>query len=141
MGSSGIVRLFGIGCVVLAAAAFWWGIWEPMERAVAQEPNVRYQLKVFVLVPFAAVFGLFMMLTGGKVAYRNPSKQNFTAVGWALFIVAAAGSGIGFWHFKSRFEQLGYGYSGASPVAPVTLRPRQDGAPPRVEQPEFNVPR
>ncbi len=141
MGSPGIVRLFGIGSIALAVAAFWWGIWEPMERAIAQEPNVRYHLKVFVLVPFAAVFGLFMVLTGGKVAYRNPSKQNFTAAGWTLFILAAAGSGIGFWHFKARFAQLGYGYSGASPVAPATLTPLTTGVPPHVEQPEFNVPR
>jgi hypothetical protein len=140
MRSTALARLIGLCCLGIAAAAFWWGIWEPLQRAIAQEPHVRYQLEVFVLVPFAAIFGLFFLLTGGRVACRNPERQRLTAVGWALVLVAVAGSGFGFWQFKSRFEALGYGYSGAAPVAPATLTPLPDGAPPTVEQPKFRLP-
>jgi hypothetical protein len=50
----------------------------------------------------------FFLLLGDSVAYRNADKQNFTAAGWFLFIVAIAVSGIAFWWFKTLFAALGY---------------------------------
>lgn len=126
-------RLFGLICLAIAAAAAWWGIWEPLQAAIAQEPGVRYRIGVFVLVPAAAIFGLFFVIFGNGVPYRNAEKQSFTAAGWILMALVLAGSGASFWWFKARFEALGYGYSGASPEprAPL-IDPASIPRPPRV---------
>ena len=114
-------RLFGLICLAVAAGAAWLGIWEPLQAASAQEPGVRYRIGVFVLVPAAAIFGLFFLVFGNSVPYRNAERQSFTATGWMLMALVLAGSGVGFWWFKARFEALGYGYSGASPVNPAPV--------------------
>jgi hypothetical protein len=54
------------------------------------------------------VFGVFFLLLGDSVPYRNVEKQNFTAAGWILFLVAMAVSGLAFWWFKTQFVALGY---------------------------------
>lgn len=109
--SGGIAyRLGGLLCLAVAAAFGWFFIWQPLQAAQAQAPEVEYSIKAFVLVPFAAVFGLFFMLFGDGVPYRNVEKQTPTAAGWMLFLVAGVVSGLAFWWFKARFEALGYGY-------------------------------
>lgn len=129
-------RLLGLLCLLVAAAAAWWGIWQPLQLAAAQEQRVRYGLTVFVLVAAASVFGLFFAVFGDSVPYRDAARQRFTAAGWVLLLLIAAGSGAGFWWFKSRMEALGYGYSGASPAPRATLAPPYD-PPPTVRQPDF----
>jgi hypothetical protein len=109
--SGGVIyRIGGLICLAIALGAGWWGIWQPWQAALAQTGEVRYSLKVFVLVPFAAVYGLFFLIFGDSVPYRNPQKQNFTAAGWLLLLTAAAASGYTFWWFKAQFAALGYGY-------------------------------
>lgn len=130
-------RLFGLLLLAVAAAAAWWGIWEPLQAAAAQEPHVRYDIKVFVLVPFAAVFGLFFVIFGGRIPYRNVEKQSPTRAGLILMLIAAVASGACFWLAESRFEALGYGYSGADPVHTEKLDPRAIPKPPTVRQPDF----
>jgi hypothetical protein len=101
-------RLGGLICLLVAAGFGWFFIWQPLQQAQAQAPQVEYSIKAFVLVPFAAVFGLFFLLFGDSVPYRNADKQNFTAAGWIVFIVAIVASGIAFWWFKTLFAALGY---------------------------------
>lgn len=109
--SGGIAyRLGGLLCLAVAAAFGWFFIWQPLQEAQAHAPEVEYSIKAFVLVPFAAVFGVFFLLFGDAVAYRNVEKQTPTAAGWLLFLVAGAASGLAFWWFKAQFEALGYGY-------------------------------
>jgi len=116
-------RLFGLVCLALATAAAWWGIWEPLQQAAAQAPHVRYDTKVFVLVPAAAVFGLFFVLFGDRLPYRNAAHSNFTLAGWLLMAAVLAGSVGGFWWFKQKFEAYGYAYSGADPRPAQSLTP------------------
>jgi hypothetical protein len=103
-------RLAGLVCIAIAGAAGWWGIWQPWQAALAHEPQVHYSLKVFVLVPVAAVFGLFFLIFGDSVPYRNPEKQSFTAAGWLLMLAVLLASGVTFWWFKAQFDALGYAY-------------------------------
>lgn len=105
-----LYRLGGLICLAVAAAFGWFFIWLPLQAAQAHAPEVDYSIKAFVLVPFAAVFGLFFLLFGDSVPYRNVEKQTPTGAGWLLFLVAGLASGVGFWWFNSRFEALGYGY-------------------------------
>jgi len=116
-------RLFGLFWILVAVAAGWWGIGEPLQQAAAHAPHVRYNLKVFVLVPAALVFGLFFLLFGDRFPYRDAERQTFTAAGWLLMAAVLAGSGAGFWWFKQRFEGYGYAYSGADPQPARTLTP------------------
>lgn len=125
-------RLFGLICLAVAAGAAWWGIWEPLQAAQAQEPGVRYRLAVFVLVPFAAVFGAFFLIFGSSVPYRDAARQSPTVAGWLLLLLSASGSGLSFWWFKARFEALGYGYSGASPRHQQIIDPASIPRPPKV---------
>lgn len=110
MGSGIYHRIGGLICLAIALGAGWWGIWQPWQAALAHQPEVHYSIKVFVLVPFAAVYGLFFLIFGDSVPYRNVQKQNFTAAGWLLLLAAAAASGYTFWWFKAQFAALGYGY-------------------------------
>ena len=105
-----LARLGGLICLAAAAAFAWFFIWLPLEAARAHAPEVEYSVKAFVFVPFAAVFGLFFLIFGDSVDYRNAEKQTPTAAGWILFLVAAAAGGLGFWWFDGQFEALGYGY-------------------------------
>ena len=109
MGANLLYRIGGLVCLAIAAGFGWFVIWQPLQDAQAHAPEVRQSIKAFVLVPFAAVFGIFFLIFGGSVPYRNVEKQTPTAAGWVLFIVAAAASGIGFWWFKAQFDALGYG--------------------------------
>lgn len=109
MGTNLLYRLGGLICLAAAAAFGWFFIWLPLQQAQAHAPEVEYSIKAFVFVPFAAVFGLFFLLLGDSVPYRNVEKQNFTAAGWILMLIALAASGAGFWWFKMQFDALGYG--------------------------------
>lgn len=110
MGANIVHRLGGLLCLAVAAGFGWFLIWQPLQQAEAHAQTVEYSLKAFVLVPFAAVFGLFFVVFGNQVPYRNAEKQNFTPAGWILFAIAAAVSGLAFWFFKARFAELGYAY-------------------------------
>jgi hypothetical protein len=104
-----MARLGGLVCIALAAGCAWFFIWLPLEAARAHSPEVQFSTKAFVLVPFAAVFGLFFMIFGDSVEYRNAEKQFPTAAGWVLFLLAMVAGGLGFWWFDAQFEALGYG--------------------------------
>jgi hypothetical protein len=97
-------------CLAAAAAFGWFFIWLPLQAAQAHQHEVQYSIKAFVFVPFAAVFGLFFLIFGGSVPYRNVEKQTPTMAGLLLFLVAAAAGGLGFWWFQAQFTALGYGY-------------------------------
>lgn len=109
MSANILARIGGLICLVVAAAFGWFAIWLPLQEAQTHAPNVEYNLKAFVLVPFAAVFGIYFLIFGDSVPYRNIEKQNLTTAGWLLFLVAAAASGFTFWWFKAQFAALGYG--------------------------------
>src|ERR1700712_3193449 len=69
----------------------------PLQLAQAHAPEVDYSIKAFVLVPFAAVFGVFFLIFGDSVEYRNVEKQTPTAAGWVLAILCLAAGGLSFW--------------------------------------------
>lgn len=110
MGNGIRYRLGGLLCLALAAGFGWFFIWQPLEAARAHAPEVQYSLKAFVLVPFAAVIGLFLVAVGDSVPYRDVEKKRFTPVGWVLFLIVALASGLSFWWFTAQFDALGYGY-------------------------------
>lgn len=109
MGANLLYRIGGLFCLVAALAFGWFFIWQPLQQAQAHAPEVEYSVKAFVFVPFAAVFGVFFLIFGDSVEYRNVEKQTPTAAGWVLFLIAAAASGLGFWWFDAQFSALGYG--------------------------------
>lgn len=110
MSAGFLARLGGLVCLFAALAFGWFFIWEPLEAARLHAPEVEYSTKAFIFVPFAVVFGLFFLIFGDSVPYRNVEKQSPTAAGWLLFLVAAGASGVAFWWFNAQFEALGYGY-------------------------------
>ena len=108
MGANILYRLGGLFCLAAAAAFGWFFIWLPLQAAQAQAPDVEYSTKAFVFVPFAAVFGLFFLIFGDSVPYRDAERQTATPAGWLLLLVAAVASGMGFWWFNAQFDALGY---------------------------------
>jgi hypothetical protein len=108
MGANILHRIGGLVCLAVAAGFGWFFIWQPLQQAQAHAPQVEYSIKAFVLVPFAAVFGLFFLLFGDSVPYRNVAKQTPTAAGWILFLLAMAAGGLAFWWFSAQFDALGY---------------------------------
>jgi hypothetical protein len=75
MGANILHRIGGLVCLAVAAGFGWFFIWQPLQQAQAHAPQVEYSIKAFVLVPFAAVFGLFFLLFGDSVPYRNVEKR------------------------------------------------------------------
>ena len=126
-------RLGGLLCLGIAAGFGWFFIWQPLQAAQAHAPEVDYSVKAFVLVPFAAVFGLFFLIFGDSVPYRDAEKQKPTAAGLVLVLIAAAVGGAGFWWFDAKFDELGYAYPGQVP-SHQELTPLPDG------RPTFSVP-
>jgi hypothetical protein len=108
MGTNILYRIGGLFSLAVAAGFGWFFILQPLHQAQAHAPQVEYSIKAFVLVPFAAVFGLFFVLFGDSVAYRNVEKQTPTAAGWVLLLLAIVAGGLGFWWFLAQFDALGY---------------------------------
>ncbi|MCC7055356.1 MAG: hypothetical protein IT355_18935 [Gemmatimonadaceae bacterium] len=101
-------RMGGLLLVVLSLAVAWWGIWQPYQAALAHQPDVRFHLKVFVLVPAAFAFGLFFILFGNTMPYRNTAKGTFTIAGWVLMLVVTAVAFGTYSWLKAQFAGLGY---------------------------------
>lgn len=101
-------RLGGLASLAIGAGFGWFGIWRPLGLARAHAPEVSYDSKIFVLVPVALVFGLFFLVAGDKIPYRNAEKQTFTPAGWALMAAVAIAATAGFFLFRQQFEALGY---------------------------------
>jgi predicted acyltransferase len=101
-------RLAGLLFFAAGGALGWWGIWLPLQAARAQVPEVRYHLEIFALVPLTLVFGLFLVIAGDKLPYRDAARNRLTPTGWMLFaIIAICAAGSFFW-LKSSFAELGY---------------------------------
>jgi hypothetical protein len=128
MSGSIMARLGGLLCLALAAGFGWFFIWEPLQAAQAGAPEVNFNTKAFVLVPFAAVFGVFFLIFGDSVPYRHVEQQKPTAAGWVLVLAAAAVGGVGFWWFDAKFDELGYAMPGQYP-SHQQLTPLPDGRP------------
>lgn len=133
MSGSILARLGGLLCLALAAGFGWFFIWEPLQAARAGAPEVNFSIKAFVLVPFAAVFGIFFLIFGNSVPYRHVEQQKPTAAGWLLFGIAAVAGGLGFWWFDREFDRLGYAMPGQYP-SQQQLTPLPEG------RPTFTVP-
>lgn len=101
-------RLGGLVVLGIGLAVGWWGIVRPLELARAHAPEVSYDIKIFVLVPLAIVFGLFFLLVGNRVPYRIPEERKLTIVGWVLMGVAAAAAFGCYFLTKQQFAALGY---------------------------------
>lgn len=125
-------RIGGLLCLALAAGFGWFFIWQPLEAVRAHAPEVTYSVKAFVLVPFAAVFGVFFLIFGDSLPYRNVERQMPTPAGWVLFALAALAGGLGFWWFDGQFKAQGYGYAGSPPAVDASFTPPEIPAPPRV---------
>lgn len=128
MSGSVMARFGGLLCLAVALGFGWSFIWQPLQAAQAHASEVEYSTKAFVLVPFAAVFGVFFLIFGDSVPYRHVDKQSPTAAGWALFLIAAAFGGLGFWWFDAKFDELGYTYPGGVP-SHQQLTPLPQGRP------------
>lgn len=128
-----LVRLGGLLCLAVALGFGWFFIWEPLQAARAGAPEVEFSTKAFVLVPFAAVFGLFFLIFGDSVPYRHVEQQKPTMAGWLLFLIAATAGGLCFWWFDREFDRLGYAMPGQYP-SQQQLTPLPDG------RPNFTVP-
>ncbi len=112
-------RLGGLLCLLIAAAVGWWGIWLPLQDAAAAAPTIKFSTTPFVLVPMATVFGLFFVLVGDSVPYRDVERRTFTKAGWVLMALATLASGAGFWWYQNRIEDLGYIHpGGGAPMRP-----------------------
>lgn len=128
MSGSILARLGGVLCLAVALGFGWFLIWEPLQAARAGVSEVEFSTKAFVLVPFAAVFGLFFVIVGDSVPYRNVEKQTPTAAGWILLLIAAIAGGFGFWWFDREFDRLGYAMPGQYP-SQQQLTPLPEGRP------------
>jgi len=101
-------RLGGILSIVGGFAVGWWGIWLPYQAVLARAAEVEYHTSVFVLAPSMIVFGIFFVIFGARVPYRNVTEQNLTKAGWILFAVVAVSAGLSFWWLLDLFGRAGY---------------------------------
>lgn len=102
------LRLAGIAFIIGGAALGWFFALGPLREAQAGVAEISYSTKIFILVPFCAVYGLAFLLLGEGFQYRNVEKKNFTAAGWIAFAIAAALAAGSWWWFEQQFTALGY---------------------------------
>lgn len=101
-------RIGGLICLLLAGGLGWFAIYQPLQSAKTGAGVVEWVPKVTILVSMSLVYGIFFLLTGDRYPYRNVEKQNFTAVGWVLFIIAAVLAGGGFYLVQKALHDMGY---------------------------------
>jgi len=105
-----LYRLGGLLLLAIGLAIGWFEILTPLQAAMRHAPEVRYDSKVFVLVPVCLVFGAFFLAGGARWPYRDVENKTLTPAGWGLMaVVAVAGLASFFW-FQQQFTALGYHY-------------------------------
>jgi lysylphosphatidylglycerol synthetase-like protein (DUF2156 family) len=101
-------RAGGLLLIVLGAIVAWFFLLGPLREAHAGVPEVRYQLKAFLLVPLCVVFGIAFLLGGSGLNYRDVERRQLTLTGWLLFAVIAVLTAVGYWWLQQQFAELGY---------------------------------
>ena len=101
-------RLGGALLLAIGAAVAWFALWVPLEEARAGAPEVRWSLRVAVLVPLCLVFGLFLLAAGDRHPYRDVERRTLTPVGWGLMAAIAVSAFAVWWWMDSTMAGLGY---------------------------------
>ncbi|CAN5522356.1 hypothetical protein BH10PSE14_BH10PSE14_18930 [soil metagenome] len=108
MGQDLRYRLGGVLAIIAAAGFGWFFIMKPLQAAYGHAPEVKYDVRTFVFVPVALVFGLFFIIGGANWPYRNAETRSFTRAGWLLMAIAAIAGAAGYYLFDRQFTALGY---------------------------------
>jgi len=108
MGKDLRYRLGGVLAIAAAGGFGWFCSVKPRQAAQAHAPEVRYDVRTFVLVPACLVFGLFFIIGGAKWPYRDAETRRFTRAGWVLMAIVALAAAAGFFWFDGQFTALGY---------------------------------
>lgn len=101
-------RLGGLLALVVAGVIGWWAIWTPWQDALHHQAQISYDLKAFVTTPALVVAGLFFLIFGNSVPYRDVEKQSLTPAGWILVIVIGVAALAGWWWFHTQIASQGY---------------------------------
>ena len=91
-------------------------------------PKSTISIKAFVLVPFAAVFGVFFVAIWRQCPLPPCREAEPDRRRLGVLLVAAAVGGLGFWWFDAKFDELGYAMPGQYP-SHQQLTPLPDGRP------------
>jgi hypothetical protein len=102
------IRAGGLLLVILGGMVAWFFLLGPLREAQAGVPEIRYQLKGFLLVPLCVVFGAAFLLGGSGLNYRDVERRQLTLTGWLLFAVIAVLTAVGYWWLQREFAELGY---------------------------------
>ena len=108
MGKNLQYRLGGLLAIALGIGFGWFFIMKPLQAAYAHAPEVKYDARIFALVPACLVFGLFFVIGGAKWPYRNVEAKSLTRAGWVLMAIVALAAAAGFFWFDRQFAALGY---------------------------------
>ncbi len=108
MGQDLKYRLGGVLAIALAVGFGWFFIIKPLQAAYAHAAEVKYDVRIFVLVPMMLAFGIFFLIGGAKWPYRNAETKSFTRAGWILMAIVAVAGAAGFYWFDQQFTALGY---------------------------------
>ena len=101
-------RLGGVLALLAAIGFGWFFILKPLQLAQTHAPEVKYDVRIFVLVPACLVFGLFFVIGGAKWPYRDEQTKRFTRAGWVLMAIVLAAGAAGYYLFDREFTALGY---------------------------------
>jgi hypothetical protein len=108
MGKDLQYRLGGVLAIAAAAGFGWFFIMKPLEAAHAHAALVKYDVRSFIFVPMALVFGIFFIIGGARWPYRNVETKRFTRAGWALMAIVLVAGAAGYYWFDREFTALGY---------------------------------
>lgn len=108
MGKDLQYRLGGVLAIAAAVGFGWFFIMKPLQAAYAHAPEVKYDVRTFVLVPACLVFGIFFIIGGAKWPYRDVETKRLTRAGWVLMAIVALAGAAGYYWFDREFTALGY---------------------------------
>lgn len=101
-------RLGGFGLLLLAAVTLWLFVVTPLQQANQGQHSIQtYYIPLLGIGLFVPI-GLFLLIAGCRIPYRDPETRKLRPVGWLLVLTGLASTGALWWWVEQQFAALGY---------------------------------
>ena len=104
-------RLLGILTFLGGLIAGWFWVLGPLREAHAQVPEVKYNIKTFMVVPLTVIMGLMLMTWGERVwIILHGTPDNAKDWGYRIGMIALAGglAWLSWIWFSGQMTAMGY---------------------------------
>jgi hypothetical protein len=101
-------RLGGMALLLLAAASVWAFVVSPLRQAAQGRDSIEFFYTPLLGIGLFLPMGLFLLIAGNRIPYRDAATYKMKPVGWAILLVGLALAGGLWWWMEQQFTALGY---------------------------------